>query len=244
MTGERLLVSDIDGTLLCGGEPTPGLDLLKKTLSIYRNEVRLAFATGRSFTSTWPLIASGLLPEPDGIICLVGTEVWLPPWTEPDPGYRRLIDSNWDRAAVIDATRRFSSLEYQPAEFQSPCKASFFSDDSSALPELTGELDSRELRAAMVYSCSRYLDLLPAKAGKGFAVEYLCRLWGIPGSRVLACGDSGNDLDMLLDPRFLGVAVGNADAQLGGITGVKSLYKSDLHFAEGILDGTEVYGFW
>ena len=244
MMRKRLLVSDIDGTLLCCGEPTTGLDHLKKILSVHGNEVRLLYATGRSFTNTWPLIAVGLLPRPDGIACLVGTEVWLPPWSEPDPGYSGLIAPCWDRAAVLDAAKRFSALDLQPAEFQNPYKASFFLDDRSTLLGLTGELKKRKIRAGVIYSCARYLDLLPEKAGKGFAVEYLRRLWEIPCSNVLACGDSGNDLDMLLDQRFSGVAVGNADAQLDCLAGAENLYRSDFTFAEGLLDGAEKCGFW
>ena len=49
-------------------------------------------------------------------------------------------------------------------------------------------------------SCSpvcRVLDLVPPRAGKREALEYVRQRYGFPVERTVACGDSGNDVLML-----------------------------------------------
>ena len=108
----------------------------------------------------------------------------------------------------------------------------------------SSELRIRGIRAKILYSCSRYLDVLPERAGKRDAVEHFRRLWDIPKSHVLACGDSGNDRDLLEDKHFLGVVVGNSQNELRELAGSNTLHKATLPFAEGILEGALVHGFW
>lgn len=243
-SGKRLLVSDIDGTLLDNGDPVPGLDALRALLSVHRREVRLVYATGRSFKSTRSLIASGCLPEPDGIAAFIGTEVWLPPWKKNTQGFLKNLSLRWNRESVLDAAVRFPSLELQPEELQTPNKVSFYVNDFFSPHSFSSELKIRGIRAKILYSCSRYLDVLPERAGKRDAVEHIRRLWDIPKSHVLACGDSGNDRDLLEDKHFLGVVVGNSQTELRELAGSNTLHKATLPFAEGILEGALVYGFW
>lgn len=77
----RVLVTDIDGTLLDEGVPTPGLATLRLLIENQQDAVRVVYATGRSFFSTWKLVLADVLPVPDSIASSVGTEVWLPPCT-------------------------------------------------------------------------------------------------------------------------------------------------------------------
>jgi sucrose-6F-phosphate phosphohydrolase len=241
---KKLLVSDIDGTLLKGEKASIGLETLRMILSVYRNSVYLVYATGRSFCSTWSLVTAGVLPRPAGIVASVGTELWLPPWKTLETTFEKSIVPNWKRSAVMKISERFPGLEPQPLELQSPLKASFFSTDKSINREFDKALRIHGLQARMVYSDNRYLDVLPLKAGKRNAVEYVRRLWGVCPSCVLACGDSFNDLDMLEDSRFLGVAVGNSEAGLCEGCAMDSLHKSSLPFAAGVLEGAEVFNFW
>ena len=243
-SGKRLLVSDIDGTLLDNGDPAPGLDALRALLTVHRREVRLVYATGRSIASTRSLIASGCLPEPDGIAAFIGTEVWLPPWKKNTQSFQRSFSLGWNRESVLDAAARFPSLVLQPEELQTPNKVSFYVNGFFSPYSFSSELRFRGIRAKILYSCSRYLDVLPERAGKRNAVEHFRRLWGIPKSHVLACGDSGNDRDLLEEKHFLGVAVGNSQTELRELADSNTLHKATLPFAEGILEGTLVYGFW
>jgi sucrose-6F-phosphate phosphohydrolase len=239
-----MLVTDIDGTLLEDGQPTPGLETLRLVLYAHRDEVELVYATGRSFGSTEELVASGTLPEPDAIAAFVGTELWLPPWRTPAPRYRERIADGWRLDAVGRVASAFATLEPQPDRFQTPLKASFYLEDPSVLEPLQRALDDVDSGARLIYSCEKYLDVVPARAGKRAAIDFLCTAWGIDRGDVLACGDSGNDLDMLAEPRFWGVAVGNAESELQRLIEPETLHKSSLPHAAGVLDGAEVFDFW
>ncbi len=64
-----------------------------------------------------------------------------------------------------------------------------------------------------VQSDADYIELLPAGASKGAALEWLAGHLGVPLDRVAAVGDQMNDLDMLRRAG-LGVAVANAAPEL------------------------------
>ena len=96
-------------------------------------------------------------------------------------------------------------------------------------------LADRGLRAKLVYSSGRHLDILPSGAGKGLASRFLAESWAIPPSSVLAFGDSGNDRELLASG-FKGTVVGNALPEILAAVGPE-VYRSPAPFADGILDG-------
>lgn len=42
--------------------------------------------------------------------------------------------------------------------------------------------------------------MLPGRAGKGSATEYLRKKLGVPNEKTIVAGDSGNDISMLFMP--------------------------------------------
>jgi len=104
----------------------------------------------------------------------------------------------------------------------------------------------------------RFLDLVPINGGKREALEYARQKLGFPSERTVACGDSGNDKDMLEGDHHA-VVVGNAQPDLmawastsrvqrdvtnkkgSGMNG--SLVIVEGHKARGILEGLEKLGF-
>lgn len=240
----RAIVSDIDGTLLSHGEPTEGLQRLSKLIERHRRRIRIVYATGRTFQSTWNRITKGILPVPDAIAPLVGTEVWFPPWRGPSGCYALNIGAGWNRAAIMQAMEIFgSSLELQDDCYQSRFKLSYFLKEPALLPLIKQQLKSSTLKARIIYSCSRYLDFLPLRAGKNRAADFCRTRWNIPAEKVLTAGDSGNDLDMLLDSKKLSVIVGNAAKELKHIGDCRTVHISKEPFAAGVLDGADYFNF-
>lgn len=244
MKTRRLLVSDIDGTLLDNGEATMGLDTLKALLHRHRDRISLVYATGRSFRSTWELVASGILPEPMAVASNVGTEVWLPGWQGPSPFYRELIRHDWNRDAVTLMAERVPGLVSQEKSFQTPFKVSFEVTPNAKIIDLTTLLKHRGIEARAVYSCGRFLDIIPKAAGKRAAVEFLSRIFDVPLKHVVTCGDSGNDLDMLMNPATYNVAVANAEAEVRRLSDYQLFYQAEKEYAQGVIEGTEAYDFW
>jgi sucrose-6F-phosphate phosphohydrolase len=247
MGKQRLLVCDIDGTLLDRSKPTVGLHELVLRIRRERSQIRLVYATGRTFSSTWSLVAQGTLPRPDAIASLVGTELWLPPFERRCTHYGEHIATRWDERPVRALAKQRPLLVPQDPKYQSPWKASYrvAGQCSDTLRWLESTLRLRGIEAKFLYSGQRYLDILPARAGKRGAVAYLSSYWGETQNTILACGDSGNDLDLLSDPRVQGVVVGNAsDGQLNRLAASPGGFRSKLAFAAGVVDGARHYGFF
>jgi sucrose-6F-phosphate phosphohydrolase len=240
-----MLACDIDGTLLRDGEPTSGLAELRRHLEEGPPTTRLIYATGRTYASVRALIHQGRLPPPDAVASQVGTELWLPPWREPLRRYADHIGECWDADVARAALRDLPGVTLQPAGFQTPYKASAFVSpvDAPAVQQAVRTVLGQEgIEARFVYSGQRFLDVLPARSGKRAAIRFLQGLWeGRP--QVVACGDSGNDADMLADPATLGVIVGNArDVRLEPLRLRPRVYRAAREYAAGVLEGASLFG--
>jgi len=244
MSDIRMLALDIDGTVLDDSQPTIGLGTLHFLVGQHRDRIRLVFATGRSLSSTLKLVEQGLLFSPDAIAAFVGTELWLPPWEKPDPIFERIIRREWDREGVVKTLKAFESIKPQPEEMQSQWKVSSYLEDASLVPVVDAALSARGIEATVLYSCGLYLDVIPKNAGKRAGVDYLRQSWGIAPKRVLVGGNSGNDIDMLEDPRLPAVVVGNREDELQQLSEAKQVYQAEAPFAAGVLEGAAVHEFW
>lgn len=240
----RMLVLDIDGTVLDDSRPTEGLGTLRYLVEQRRDQIRLVFATGRSLSSTMALVEQGILLQPDAIAPFVGTELWVPPWEAPDPIFERIICRGWDRRQVMRVLSAFESVEPQPMRMQSPWKVSSYLEDESLVAVIKTALSDQGVDTMVLYSCGKYLDVIPQNAGKRAAVDYLRKSWGIDPNLVLVGGNSGNDIDMLEDPRTPGVVVGNGEDELQNLSEAEQVYQADAPFAAGVLEGAEVHAFW
>lgn len=74
-----------------------------------------------------------------------------------------------------------------------------------------------------------YIEVIHPSATKGAALTALCGLWGIPREEVMAIGDGGNDLSMLL-AAGTPVAMGNAIQPLKQA----AVYVTDTNEASGV----------
>lgn len=174
------LVSDLDGTWI----PERGRqsDLRRLEASVQRQKgTVLTFATGRTFTSAMQLIQKWQLMEPDHLITDVGCALWHR-WGkgiyEEDAVYASMVSARWAgdnaerllgfwlpksvrRQFGVAATRR---LALQPAP-NVPMK--------KAEKDLRDSMRACGMRADVLASQGRFLDVLPRGVDKGFAVSYL-----------------------------------------------------------------------
>ena len=232
MAAGRLLVADLDGTLL-GDEPA--LSRFADWLGCRHDRYRLAYASGRHQESVAAVIASTALPDPDAVISAVGTEIHDARW-RPWPGWRERFEG-WDAAAVRRILRPIRWLELQPDEAQTPLKASYDVQGLTAadLATVRQALAAEGVASTLVYSANLHLDVLPPAAGKGNAARFLADAWAVAPADVLVFGDTGNDMQ-LFQQGFRGTLVANALPELSLAVGA-DVYRSPLPYASGVLDG-------
>lgn len=153
--------------------------------------------------------------------------------------FRRHLAEGWDLAQVREIAARFPGTRPQPAEFQHEFKSSWFLEHATpgALRDLRQRLAEAGLRAKVVYSSARDLDLLPHHATKGGALAWLCARLGVPLDTVLVAGDSGNDASMFRLPGVRGIVLENTLPELFEATVDVPTYSSRQILADGVLDG-------
>jgi len=232
----NLIVSDLDGTLL--GDDTA----LLRFVAWYdemRPTFRLAYSSGRFYDSIRESIAETNLPEPDAVICGVGTEIYAGDSDEPLPGWPQVIAENWNAVLIRKICAQFGEMEPQPDKFQSHYKLSYYAHylTESCLARLRQALDAAGQKASVVYSSHRDLDVLPARTHKGAAAAFLADHWSISRRRVIVAGDSGNDAAMFHEG-FRGIVVGNAKPELRALN-APNIYHAAASYAAGVVEGLD-----
>ncbi|GAB6281816.1 MAG: HAD-IIB family hydrolase [Ignavibacterium sp.] len=238
----KLIVVDIDDTLL-GDKKS--LMQLKEIIIKNNNQVAFGVATGRYFDSALKILNENDFLIPDVLITSVGTEIYY--HTENNflksSGWKTHISYLWEREKIIDLLKEFDFLIYQEEEVQSEFKISYHVNvDDEHINRIREKLKYNKMKCNFIYSHSKYIDILPYRASKGRAVNYLSYRWNIPQNSILTSGNSGNDED-LLHRRFLGVVVGNYSKELGKLKKRKNVYFAKEPFAAGIIEGINHYKF-
>lgn len=237
----HFLVTDIDNTLI--GDDNSRLADLMEILQRHRQQIGFGVATGRTSESARTILAKFGIPDPDVIICSVGSALFYGRSETPDPGWASHISSRWNREKIVDLLKSVDFLEYQEEENQRRFKVSYYMDpDKDRLALVHDRLLAHRCRHTLIYSHDRYLDILPFRASKGKAIRYLGYRWEIPLANFIVCGDSGNDEEMLRgEPR--GVVVGNYSHELEGLKGGRNVFFATQPCSGGILEGLQHYRF-
>ncbi len=239
----RLFCSDIDNTLLGNPESARRFFTTWKSLPASLRPL-LVYNSGRLVPDMERLVAEGRLISPDYYIGGVGTRIVDARGKKKLDGFATYIGEGWNRERANEITASTPGIQPQPDEFQEKFKSSWFLDNatSEVLRDLEHRLVSAGIDACVVYSSNRDLDVLPRRASKGGALQWLANHLGIPLEQVLVAGDTGNDSSMFLLPGVKGIIVENAFPELLEATVDRQFYCSRLVMADGVLDGLLHYG--
>jgi sucrose-6F-phosphate phosphohydrolase len=244
------VASDVDGTLTGDRE---ALDRLAARLGEKRaaDEIYLIVSTGRRLEQVTQGMVEEGLPEPDAVICQVGTEIYLPPFTEesaPMGAWRDRLLQRYSRDQAVLFLAGIEGLVMQPDEYNTELKTSCYLD-RCADPDRAAEVIRNRVRPhrdryQVVWSSGRDLDILPAASGKGKAIRFLVEHEGLDPERVVVAGDTGNDASMFLEFNR-GVVVANAKPELLELArdlGDPRVYCAGQPYAAGVEEGLEHYG--
>ncbi|WP_427024321.1 HAD-IIB family hydrolase [Aureimonas ureilytica] len=234
---DQLLICDIDNTLV-------GCDIGVRRFSQWRSEQEgmvFGVATGRSFHSAMSILEQRDAPRPQVMITSVGSEIYHldangTTYTA-DPDWRAIVQRGWNRQAVLRALKGLPGLQPQAALEQRAFKLSYFSDgDREITARVRARLEVAGLQCSVIHSHGRYLDILPVRASKGTAVDFVRRRYGLPENAVFVAGDSGNDIEMLRTiPQAIIVA--NFSDDLASLPALSHSYVARATHARGVIEG-------
>ncbi len=228
MAVELLLATDLDRTLLPNGDAheSPGVRELFKQFTQHR-ELSLAYVTGRHLALVEDAIADYRLPEPDYVVADVGTTIY-----RRDQGDWRImaawrddIAADWDDISHQELTRELTDLTeltLQEKAKQNDFKLSYYLPLWLELTPLLAQIRKRLTRlgvhAELIYSVDEaskigLLDIIPARATKFHAVDFLRTYLELTLAKTVFAGDSGNDLPVLVS-EIPSVLVANASDQI------------------------------
>jgi sucrose-phosphate synthase len=236
------IISDLDGTLI-DANLTDGLKELNEWVEEHKDLVVFGLATGRNRDLTQEALLTYNIPKPDILICSAGSEIYYTEKFIPDIGWGSHIDFQWEKDELQNALLNFPGLQLQESSAQWRFKLSYYVDkkfDEVALTKLYKFLGVRKLRAKILLTENRYLDLLPFRASKGSAIRYLSYKWKVPIERIITAGNGGNDIDMLKG-KTKGIVVANHSPELEELKNGKSIFFSKFPLSRGVLDGIKHY---
>ena len=239
---KQFIISDLDGTLVEGSK-VDGLNELKQWILDHKNEVVFGVASGRNRDISKKAFEEYDLPKPDVLICSAGSEIYYTEKFIPDNGWESHIDYQWKRDELEKELRKFPGIRLQEPAAQWEYKLSYYVDenfDEDDLANLYKFLDDRKLRAKILLTENKYLDLLPFRAGKGNAVRYLSYKWKVPLEQFITAGNSGNDKDMLTG-KTKGIVVANYSPELEELKDNKFIYFTKQPLSKGVLEGIHFY---
>jgi HAD superfamily hydrolase (TIGR01484 family) len=206
-----LICSDLDRTILPNGkapQSPEALQILHRLAA--RQEITLAYVSGRDKKLLKEAIKDFKIPLPDYAIGDVGTTIYEPqsnwqPWTD----YAEEIASDWHGKTSEDLKVFLADLidlALQERDKQNTFKLSYYSDVAVDVARLKQEINERlvhaNVQASLIWSIDEeknigLLDVLPERATKVHAIRFLMKKRGYSHEQVVFAGDSGNDLPAL-----------------------------------------------
>ena len=207
-----LICSDLDRTIIPNGYQEESVHARPAFRQIAEHaNIHLTYVSGRDKQLIIDAIEEFYLPPPDYAIGDVGTTFY------------RIINGNWQLSdewsdeisqdwkglnweGLAGYFEDMQDVRLQEFEKQSRHKLSFYTDQDVNQPHLKEKirlvLMQKGLRANIIWgvdeiSATGLLDIIPARANKLHAIQFLVKQEQFSEDSTVFAGDSGNDLDVL-----------------------------------------------
>ena len=239
---DRAIFTDLDQNLLGDAASLPDfIDLMK----VYRKCTTFGIATGRRLDAALRMMKRYGIPQPDILITSLGTEICYAPRLTRDSAWAEHIDHLWKPRAIMRVLGDLPGIKLQPKTELSRFKISYYIDPEQApgLDEINSLLHQQELTANTFLSFGQFLDVVPVRASKGFALRWYADQWDIPLENILVAGGSGADEDMMRGNTMAVVVANRHHEELSGLEDFENIYFARQPCASGILEAIEHYNF-
>lgn len=243
MYNNGAIVTSIDQNLLGDQE---SLKELMNIINEKRKNISFCIATGRRLDSALKILRKHNIPQPDVLITSMGTEIYYAPELTRDDAWTNHINYLWNPRKLASLLTELPGITLQPKTEQSIYKISYFYDPNVAptVEEIKRILYQNEHTVNVIFSFGQFLDIVPVRASKGYALRWFAQQWDIPLNRILTAGGSGGDEDMMLGNTLSVVVANRHQEELSKMAEIEPIYFSEKQFAEGILDGLNHYNFF
>lgn len=245
MSNELLICTDLDRTLIPNGPEPESADAREKfRMLASREEVRIAYVSGRHRELVEQAIRNYCLPIPDFVIGDVGTTIYFvgesQQW-ERDYEWEQQIALDWagkSHADLRSLLSDFQDLRTQELHKQNHYKLSYYVPLNGDKKKLASQIHQRfresGVHANLIWSVDEpagvgLLDILPGSASKYHAIETLMHHQAFTYEDTVFCGDSGNDLEVLASP-IPAVLVANSQPEIQDLA--QSIAEKMGHFEQ------------
>jgi sucrose-6F-phosphate phosphohydrolase len=207
-----LICSDLDRTLIPNGFQKESAHARAVFRQLAKNpNISLAYVSGRARKLILDAVEEFYLPEPDYAIGDVGTTFYRitngrwhlsNDWSDE-------IGKDWNGLTWVELKEFFEDIEeiqLQEPEKQSQYKLSFYTDQNvdhqRLIKKIRAVMAGKGIRANTIWSVDEIsnnglLDIIPARANKLHAIQFLMKQEQYSEDRTVFAGDSGNDIDVL-----------------------------------------------
>lgn len=224
MSQNILICTDLDRTLIPNGTQPESLYARAYFSRLAgRDNVDIAYVTGRNESLILEAIKLYQLPIPKFVIADVGSNIYIiedNKW-RPRQDWQNEIAPYWNGLKHSQLAELFTDidiLKLQEQEKQNDFKLSFYAPLDCNVDMLSSEMQVRLKKCGvhvnLVWSVDDIqqiglMDVLPKNATKLHAIEFLMQQQGYQLENTLFAGDSGNDL-LVLASNINAVLVANA----------------------------------
>lgn len=247
---ELILCCDLDRTLLPNGlqaESPHSRQIFREVVK--QCEIILVYVSGRDLPLIQEAIDQYAIPIPNYAICDVGTSLYkhqLHQWQAVEAWTNHLAQE-WSRNDLAQLTRHFAEyphMRLQETQKQGRFKLSFYIDPKMLTARFIAQLETdiarAGFRACLITSVDEttntgLVDILPSRASKYHAIDFLVQHLGKTFADTVFAGDSGNDLPVIAS-EVPSVLVNNAQDSVKAQAlqlAEKNGYQTDCYIAQG-----------
>lgn len=238
-SARAILATDLDGTFL-GGSVADRRALYEYLTD--QEHTALIFVTGRDQAHVEHLINDAGIPRPQFVIGDVGTSVYDGENFSPVVPVEEWIDAHWQGDDDARTALKVHEDHLQLQDVYGGRRRSYFISDSDKAYAAKRAVETAGYDA--IVSDDTYLDVLPRGVQKGPTLLKLIDVLGLDATKVLASGDTLNDLS-LFKTGLASVAVGNSEADLlKSLPDSNKIYRATGHGAAGILEALKHFNLF
>lgn len=240
---DRAIVTDLDQNLL--GDPQ-SLKQLSQIIQDNRKCSTFAIATGRRLDSALSVMKKYRIPPPDILISSLGTEIYYAPNLTKDIGWTDHIEHLWPPKTIRRLLSHLPGVILQPQKEQSQFKISYYIDPEIApsVTEINHYLLQHDQNVNIFLSFGQFLDIVPIRASKGFALRWMTEQWDIPLENCLVAGGSGADEDLMRGNTLAVVVANRHSEELSDLVNIERVYYAKEPYTAGIIEAIDHYDFF